>query len=220
MKIIGHRGARGLAPENTIASITAALKHHVDQIEIDVQVTKDGVCVLNHDAELNHSGTIIASHTLAELRKQKPDLTTLEEAIKTINRKVSMYIEVKPGAPVEPLIKLLQHFLQAGWRPKDFFVASFSQKVLKDVHAALPQVGIIVNELFSGVRATWRARQLGTKHVSLSDKVLWWGFIRSMSKHGWKLSTYTVNDPAKARRWAKHGLYAIVTDYPDRFEPR
>jgi glycerophosphoryl diester phosphodiesterase len=225
MKIIGHRGARGLAPENTIASIKQALLYKVDQIEIDVQVTEDNVCVLCHDSYLSdHSGkriprATVANHTLAQLRKWRPDLTTLEEAIKTIDRRVSMYIEVKPGVPTAPIADILHGYLQKGWQPKDFFVASFSQKVLLALHQALPQLETIVIEHFSGVRATWRAKQLGTKYIALNYRVLWWGFIRSMSNKGWKLAAYTINNPAIAKRWEKYGLYAVVTDHPDRFRP-
>jgi glycerophosphoryl diester phosphodiesterase len=224
MKIIGHRGARGLAPENTIASIKQALLCNVDQIEVDVQVTKDGVCVLCHDDCLKDvtdqklPQATIADHTLLELRKWRPDLATLAEAIETINRKVSMYIEVKPGVSTAEIAQLLNHYLHSGWQPTDFFIASFSQKVLVTLHQALPELATIVNGHVSGVRSAWRARQLGTKYISLSHKVLWWGFIRSMSKKGYKLAAYTVNNPAKAKRWAKYGLYAVVTDYPDRFK--
>ena len=49
MKIVGHRGARGLSPENTIASLEKAIEHGVDMVEVDVRVTKDGVAVLHHD---------------------------------------------------------------------------------------------------------------------------------------------------------------------------
>ena len=49
----GHRGARGLAPENTLAAFTAALKTGVTTLELDIAVTADGVVVVSHDAALN-----------------------------------------------------------------------------------------------------------------------------------------------------------------------
>jgi glycerophosphoryl diester phosphodiesterase len=49
----GHRGARGLAPENTLAAFRAALAIGVTTLETDVAVTKDGVLVLSHDPDLN-----------------------------------------------------------------------------------------------------------------------------------------------------------------------
>src|SRR5436190_1407029 len=49
----GHRGARGLAPENTLAAFARALEIGVTTLETDLAVTKDGVIVLSHDPVLN-----------------------------------------------------------------------------------------------------------------------------------------------------------------------
>lgn len=49
----GHRGARGLAPENTLRSFEVALQHGVTTLELDVAITRDGVLVIHHDLELN-----------------------------------------------------------------------------------------------------------------------------------------------------------------------
>jgi glycerophosphoryl diester phosphodiesterase len=216
MKIIAHRGARGLAPENTIAAIKEGLKHHPDMIEIDVRVTKDGVCILNHDPKLQ-DGTTVASATFKQLLARKTDLTTLDKAIQTVNRKVPMYIEVKPRVPTKQIIKLLRSYLDKGWQPEDLWLASFSQKTLRELRQGLPELPVIVNAYFSGVWATWRAKRLGTKYFSLNHRVLWPRFVRSIAKRGWKLTAYTVNNPDEAEQLAKYGIYAITTDHPDRF---
>src|SRR5688572_30475153 len=49
----GHRGARGLAPENTLVAFAKALEIGVTTLELDVAMTKDGVLVVSHDAKLN-----------------------------------------------------------------------------------------------------------------------------------------------------------------------
>ena len=77
----GHRGARGLAPENTLAAFRAALAAGVDTVESDMAVTRDGVIVMAHDSHLNPQivrqsdgrwidppGVPIRSLTLAQLR--------------------------------------------------------------------------------------------------------------------------------------------------------
>jgi glycerophosphoryl diester phosphodiesterase len=78
----GHRGARGLAPENTLAAFRTALALGVDTLELDVGVTRDGVVVIAHDQRLNPNltrdaagrwlaepGPSIHSLTLAELQR-------------------------------------------------------------------------------------------------------------------------------------------------------
>jgi len=221
MKIIGHRGACGLAPENTIASLRKALEHHVDEIEFDLHVTKDGIPVLHHDPALtNPNGTAlpIIEHTYAELQTHKADLVTFDDMLATIGRTVPLQAEVKPGVAPRPIIAVIQKYLDAGWMPSDFVLSSFDQQILLELHAALPQIEKVVLERWSGVRATYRARQVGTKRLSMNQKWLWWGFIASMSKADWQLSAYTINDPARARRWARYGLHSVVTNYPDLFE--
>ena len=49
----GHRGARGLFPENTLAGFAGALAIGVDALELDVALTADGVVVVTHDPTLN-----------------------------------------------------------------------------------------------------------------------------------------------------------------------
>lgn len=222
--IIGHRGARGLAPENTLASLQIALDYQVHEIEIDVRVTKDGICVLNHDPYLHDASggkmraIRIADYTYAQLRQHRPDLLTLEDAITAVGRKVPLVIEIKPQVSSTALITTLGSFLQKGWQPHDFLVASFSQRALQQVHRSLPQLELVVNERVSGMRATWRAKRLGTTRIALNHHNIWWGFVQAMHRRGYRLTTFSLNDPKKSARWTKHGLYGVITDFPDRFK--
>ena len=221
MKIIGHRGAKGLAPENTLAGLEKALEHHADGIELDIRVTKDNIAVLLHDelaSDAAGNKLRVRDHAYQELKAHKPDMPTLEEAITLVARKVPMAIELKPGEPTAPVIKVIRQFLTKGWQPADLAFISFDYRLLKELHAAFPDHLIIVDEMWSSIRATWRARRLGTKHISLYRPVLWTGFIKAVAKRGYHLYTFPLNDLAHAKRWEKAGLYAVITDYPDRFE--
>src|SRR5215216_4769010 len=98
MKIIGHRGAKGLAPENTEASIRAALANNVHEVEIDVRVTKDNIVILNHDnfIRVESRKYTIRKLTYKQLRSLKPDLITLEEAFAIVAEAAPLLVEVKP----------------------------------------------------------------------------------------------------------------------------
>jgi glycerophosphoryl diester phosphodiesterase len=218
MKIIGHRGARGLAPENTIASLRKGLEHHVDMLEFDLRVTHDGVVILHHDPYLTDPGGgkhDISGHTYKQLKDRKADLATLEEALKTIGQKVPLIVEIKPDEPAKPIVAVIKKHGR-----DNLCLASFSQKALLELHKALPEIEKIVIEPWSGVRAHRRASQVGAKKVFMNQRWLWWGFIRGFKNSDKQLYAYTLNDPAKARRWAKWGLSGVVTDFPDRFEPK
>jgi glycerophosphoryl diester phosphodiesterase len=223
MKIIGHRGARGLASENTLESLRRALAAGVDEIEIDIRVTKDNVPILNHDPFLNDANgnklrdRLIHEHTLAELRSLRPDIATLDEAVVLINRQIPLFIEVKPKVATDSIVEALRLYLAKGWQPSDFLLASFSQRTLRSLHQALPDIEIVISEHLSAFIAARRARALGAKRLLFNRRNLWWFVIRSLADSGFRVSAYTVNNPRQAERWAKYGLYSVITDYPDRF---
>jgi len=221
MKIIGHRGARGLAPENTIAGLQKALDHHVDEIEFDVRVTKDGIPVLLHDAEASDRAgdkLSVRHSTYAELKAHKPDLATLHEALGFIDTKVHLLIEVKPDEPVKPIVTVIREYLRSGmYSPSDISLGSFSQKTLRELHRALPDIPKVVIERWSGVKARFRARQVQTKRLNMKYLWLWSGFLAGMQRGGYQIAPYTMNDAPKVRKWEKY-LYGVITDYPDRFE--
>lgn len=223
MKIIGHRGARGLAPENTIASLKKGLEHHVDGLEFDLRVTKDGVVILHHDAYLTDPDGKrhdIAGHTYRQLKRHKKDLVSFEEVLREIGHPVTLYAEVKHGVRTAPIVKIFRYYLGIGWKPEYFLLGSKSQRVLLALHKALPEIEKVVIEPFSGVRAVRRARQVDARILSMQQLWLWWGFIRMMSRQGWHVYGYAINDPEKARKWARWGLAGAITDYPDKFEDR
>jgi glycerophosphoryl diester phosphodiesterase len=214
MKIIGHRGARGLAPENTLASLEKAIEHHVDMIEFDLRVTSDNQVILHHDADLiDASGNrlSIAGHTLAELLPHKPDLTLFEDAIKLINNEAGLMIEIKPNVDVKQIVSII---LESKLKLDEMIICSFSYDSLVRIKKLLPTAIIMIIEPWSGVRASHRARKLNTKLISMNQRWLWWGFIKSMSSD-YQLYTYTINDAEKAHKWAKYGLAGVITDYPD-----
>ena len=222
MKIIGHRGARGLAPENTIAGLQKGLEHKVDVLEFDVRVTKDSIPILHHDAAMRGASgdkMTIHRHAFEELKQHFPDLATLQQALDLIDARVTVYIEVKKGESTQPVVEQIKEYLKSGmYSAEDLRLASKSQKTLCELHKALPEIEKVVIEPWSGVRAHRRAKQVDAKIVAMNQLWLWWGFIRGFKNSGTQLYAYTLNDPKKARRWSRWGLTGVITDYPDRFE--
>src|SRR5690606_5568826 len=99
---IGHRGAKGHVPENTIESIQKARDFGVDGIEIDVHVCATGELVVFHDFTLDRmtNGTgEVGKLSLSELKKLKVNnqflIPTLEEVLDTIDKKCFLNIELK-----------------------------------------------------------------------------------------------------------------------------
>jgi glycerophosphoryl diester phosphodiesterase len=89
----GHRGARGLAPENTIEAFTTALGVGVTTLEFDLGMTRDGILVVHHDEWLNPSTTRDASGQFLSQRGSAIHALTLDELKRyDVGR-------LKPGTP-------------------------------------------------------------------------------------------------------------------------
>lgn len=215
LQIIGHRGAKGLAPENTLASIKKGLDSEVDMIEIDVRTTKDKVAILCHDPVI--ADTKIETADYKFLVTHKPDIATLKEAFRIIPRSIPINVECKPGTNVEIIQEIIQDEIKQGRSAELLLLSSFDHKLLKCLHALLPDVPVAILERRYGIRAVFHAHQLHTKRLHFSAKVIYGSFISLMTRCGWHVYSYTVNDPDKARRWQESGLKGIFTDYPDRF---
>src|SRR6478736_2939754 len=99
--IIGHRGAKGYQPENTLSSFQKALDMKVDGIELDVHLSSDGEIIVFHDETLNritNGKGDINRYTLSELRDfriaKEHQIPTLKEVFDLIDKKCFINIEL------------------------------------------------------------------------------------------------------------------------------
>ena len=114
MLVIGHRGAAGLAPENTVEAIQAGIDAGADIIEFDIRLTRDNVMVLVHDfhtLRTHHKASIISRKTFDELVSMSKDLfevTRLEDVLDSYFGVVLLNIELKSRFSGEQLVRLLK----------------------------------------------------------------------------------------------------------------
>jgi len=222
--VVGHRGAKGLALENTAASMEAALAYGVDQVEVDLRMSKDGVVVLLHDRHpVARNGDLIHAHdyTYKELLGYFPDLLTFDELLPLINHRCRIMLEFKEFEAVEPSLVILRKYLTNGWKPSEFMFASFHLNVLQALKQQQLGIDLVVLESWSSVRAVARARLLNAEYLSMDQRFLWWGYIWLVSRR-YKLFCYPHHkllhiDHVKPKRWAKYGLFGVITDYPNFF---
>ena len=148
MKIIGHRGAAGLALENTLASFKMAKKIGVDAVELDVRKTADDVLVIFHDENLlrlANQDREISTLTWQSLKNiplsdNKSTIPRLIDALKLLTA-MPILIELKEEGCVDLLVDVLSQFPSL-----DCTIVSFKLTELLSLRSVLPNIKIYANE--------------------------------------------------------------------------
>lgn len=196
MIIIGHRGARGLAEENTVSAIETALKHNVDMIEVDIRM-HSGELVLSHDPTL-HTG----------------EYCSLRDALEAVAGKVPLILEVKELRVIDKLKEALKKY------DGEYTISSKIYGILGEVRKQIPEAKLAVTEKWSGVRAVAEASLLETSELHFNHNWLWSGFVKSLKHKGYTVFAYTVNTQDRADELESWGVDGIFTDYPNKFKER
>lgn len=231
MKIVGHRGASYLAPDNTLESIQVALNHKVDYVEIDLQLTKDKNFLVFHDDDIKlKSGNKakISRHTTEEL--QKLFKNELDREALFLDRAVEYVQKTSPSTGIVLDCKnrnwakdLVRHFgllEKQGIMRTTFIVISFSyigllrfkkhEKSVKTFylyrHVPLVHLPLTLLGGFSG------AGYYITKNRILLP-------LKAIKKLKMELFFYNVNDPDFAKKCQHLDIEYIETDEPDKIVP-
>ena len=222
-----HRGNSSAAPENTIASIQAAVGFaHLS--EMDVRVTKDGQLILMHDAGLHRT----TNGRGAVKRKTLDELQSLDagswfsssfagEAIPTLEQAINAAMSVG----IEPLIErkagtaAMYHdqFMQMNLDESDFRVISFNRRFIGDLNDLNPdyQLGILGGGRMSQAKLD-RLADLGADFVSWRHNSVTQSMVDLVHANGMDLHVWTVNHPVRMQQLIDLGVDGITTDYPER----
>jgi glycerophosphoryl diester phosphodiesterase len=230
--IIGHRGARASAPENTLPAIEEAYRQGATWIEFDAKLTQDGVPILMHDETLDRTSSgkgNVADHTLAQLRALDAGawfgpnfagtkIPTLEEAM-ALMAKLGMgfNIEIKPCPGREAETARVSCDLVERLWPKSAptpIVSSFRRESLEAAKAAFPHLprGYLAEEL----KGDWlaEAKALACTTIHPGWRKLTHDQVRAAKGAGYPVLVWTVNEPARARELLDWGVDALITDKP------
>jgi glycerophosphoryl diester phosphodiesterase len=169
---IGHRGASGYAPEHTFAAYDLALEQGADYIEVDLQMTADGVLVAMHDDTLDRTATApegvpeeyctgpVIEKTLEQIKMcdvgswfgpeyAGEQIPTLEEIFQRYGTSVNYYIETKnpeaaPGME-EELLRLMDEYglIEPAEKRWQVLIQSFSAESLMKIHELEPSLPLI-----------------------------------------------------------------------------
>jgi glycerophosphoryl diester phosphodiesterase len=221
--IIGHRGAAGLALENSHDSLIAALNHNIDAIEFDVRLTKDKKLVVMHD---KHTGRIakrkvfVNHKTLAELEtiklKNGQHIPTFEEVIELIGNKKPVVIDIKDNGSAAEILRVLKENPDVG-----VSFTSLKYHELLKLHKARPDLPIFVRDLLNPFEVIHTACRMHAEGISLNmwlmNPLTYW----LASRRNLEIRIYTVNGIGLASFFKR--LYpgiTMYTNHPEKFVSR
>ncbi len=233
-KVFAHRGAKAVAPENTLPAFAKAIELGADGVELDVQCSKDGVLVVMHNFTVDHTTDgrgRVDDLNVAELTKLDAGshfgssfagvgVPTLEEVLALVGGKLHLNIEVKSedsmgGDEVEPLVALIH----SGNLYDQVIVSSFNPITLLKLRHTDPLVNLGLlyygQHLPAFFRELWlspimRPEAFHPHYRLIDEEYMTWA-----SSVPAAVNTWTVNEPEEAKHLAALGVDTIITDVPD-----
>lgn len=230
IEIAGHRGAAGVAPENTLPSFEAAWAAGVSWVETDVRLTRDAVPVLLHDPTLERTTTgqgAVSAVTWDALRRLDAGarfapqyagtrVPRLEELLTAAAGRSGVLIELK--AEVEQADLLVQRVLAAveaarawDWARLISFEAELLERAARVAADRSIPTGLIAS---SAAGLVENARRLGCAAIHPRLTALSPELVTAARAAGLRVNTWTANAPEQVLRAAGEGVDEITTDFP------
>ncbi len=220
--VISHAACAGHAPENTLAGIRKAIELGSEAIEIDVQLSADGVPVLMHDLTVdrttNGSGEV-AELTAAELQALDAGgepVPTLAEVLDLTKSKVLLVMEIKAAGIEEQVAQVVHKAKALG----DVMTWSFYPKALKGMRAAEPRIPcallVEAESIPKWPKVRERALKMGVQGVSVFFLGIDDAIVESCRRSGLALYCWTADQEKQMEALVTLGVDGICSNYPDR----
>ncbi len=225
-KVFGHRGAKGHVAENTLPSIAKAIDLGVDGIEIDVFKCASGELVVFHDQtldKLTNASGYIEQLDLDSIQKIEVlgghTIPTLNEVLDLIDARVILNIELKGTQTALLTNELLQVYFENGkWQPNQILISSFNWKELELFYEINQEVPLAVLTEDDPLDALSTALSIKAQAINPDFKTLNASNVKKMKRAGFKIYTWTVNDPKDIQKMLALEVDAIISDFPERIK--
>jgi glycerophosphoryl diester phosphodiesterase len=219
---IGHRGAMGYAPENTLASFQLALDMGVHAVELDVHLV-DGQLVVIHDDQLERTTSGSGSmqdHSFEELRRldagSGEHIPTLGEVVQLLDQRVGLNIELKGPGTAGPVVEQVRNMRAAGWRDDQILLSSFNHQLLRqarELDSTVKIGALISNASEAGFKM---ARSLQAISINAGLSFVDQDLVDEAHANNLRVYIFTVNESADIQRMRELGVDGVFCDYPDR----
>lgn len=199
--LLGHRGARRYAPENSLPAFDLALQHGCDGFEFDVRLTADRRSIICHDPKL--AGMDVARNTYTDIYP-RASAPCLEHVLAQFASRAFLDIELK----VAGLEQAVFACLQESPAQRGYVVSSFFPDVVK----AVAERGLVTGFICDTQRELARWTGLPGEYVIPHYKLVSREVVEKIHAGGRKVLVWTVNDERQMRRLAEWGVEGIISD--------
>jgi glycerophosphoryl diester phosphodiesterase len=232
-----HRGACKQAPENTVPAFVLAADLGADGIELDVQLSKDGVIVVIHDFQLDAttdgSGPV-RDRTLAELKELDAGagfdpafagerIPTLQEVIDAVGHRLLLNIELKArGVRDDGLAAAVVSVVERNDLAGRVILSSFNPLTLRRAGRLNP--GIPLGLLYAPdmplfLRRPWLRRGILLDALHPYHSLVDAAYIKWAKKQGYRVNVWTVDDIERMQQLRRLAVDVIITNRPDVLGP-
>lgn len=222
--VIGHRGAMGHETENSLASVQKALDLGVDMIEIDVFKITTGEVVVFHDQtvdRLTNGPGNIEEYNISDLSRLILDgghkIPMIQDVLKLIDNRVVLNIELKGANTADKINHTIKFYTESrGWSPDNFIISSFNWDELRSMRKFNDSIAIAVLTEDNPLEAIDVAKELNAVAINPYFKNLNADVAKKIKQAGFKIYTWTVNEPEDIEAMTNLGVDGIITNFPER----
>lgn len=222
MKVLGHRGARHEAPENTLRGIEVALAAGADGVEVDVHLTRDGQVVVIHDDTLDRTcgaAGRVADLTLEALQRldagQGQRVPTLAQVLEAVRGRAEAFVELKAPGCEEAVLRVIAGLgLQAGCR-----LIAFDHRQVARARALAPDVRTGCLLVARPVDPVGVVRAADADLLSVNVQFVDADLVATCHAAGVQVCAWNCNAPDDVARLRATGLDWLGTDAPTRVVP-
>lgn len=221
---IGHRGAKGYEPENTLISFQKALDFLVDGIELDVHLSADGHIMVIHDDTIDRTTNgkgLVSQFTLRELKSftinDRHSIPTLEEVFDLVNQDCFINIELKNYETAEKVASIIGKYVsKKNWQYQHFLVSSFDWNALQQVRFLNYKIPIgVLTETDLDLAFSF-ARFIKAESIHPHFHLVTAENTAKMQEKGIQVFPWTINELEDIQKIKVLKVNGIITDFPNR----
>jgi glycerophosphoryl diester phosphodiesterase len=230
MKITGHRGASGIAPENTISAIKQAISDGADFIEIDIHLTKDEHIILMHDEHVDRTTNgkgLVRDLTFTEIRKLNAGswfdpkfvgerVPALKEVIELVKGRLHVNIEIKSNAFLPAHIEKLIQLIHDSDFKEHCILTSFQRSYIEMIHHISPELrtGLIMNYMPHPRKMLFED---SFDVLSCNYQLVNRDMVNALHSSEKEIHVWTVNEKEDFFQMKEYGVDNVITNFPGTF---